>query len=309
MAGGDYGRIRHTFWTDPDIKRALSPEQKVLLLYYFTSPHRTLVGLYYCPLEYAASETGLPLERVREWTDGALSQFVTYDHTTEEILVHRAGRHQVGDELKAADNQCKAIVKALSEAHSPTLVRKFLDLYRHWPIAFKAPSDKTDPPSEPLASPSEAKAVAVTEQKHELPGSKEPDGEPSNDEGRTDPETVWKQSHRDIAGAIRKYAWLDGDPPHVQSANGRRWGMQNELSIAKELLKQYTPEELIGGLEFWRSVHATPEGEQFSLAFAYKEGQRWRIDLPVNAWQHREEDGAPVVDLVAKLRMGSRDAA
>ena len=42
MSGGDYGRVRHTFWTDPDIKRALSPEQKALLLYFFTSPHRTL---------------------------------------------------------------------------------------------------------------------------------------------------------------------------------------------------------------------------------------------------------------------------
>lgn len=164
MSGGDYGRVRHTFWTDPDIKRALSPEQKALLLYYFTSPHRTLIGLYYCPLEYAASETGIPLASVREWTLGTLARFVTYDESTEEVLVHRAGKHQVGDELKERDNQRKAIEKALAEAHSPRLIAKFLDLYPHWSLAVEKPV--VPPPSKPLESPSEAKAVAVTEQEH-----------------------------------------------------------------------------------------------------------------------------------------------
>lgn len=160
MTGGDYGRIRHTFWTDPDIKRALTPEQKTLLLYYFTSPHRTLIGLYYCPMEYAASETGIPVERVREWTLGALARFVTYDEQTEEIFVHRAGRHQVGEQLSAKDNQRKAVEKALTEAHSQTLVRRFLELYAHWPLTFET-APAPEPPSKGVERGSEAKAVAV----------------------------------------------------------------------------------------------------------------------------------------------------
>jgi 5-methylcytosine-specific restriction endonuclease McrA len=87
MAGGDYGRIRHTFWTDPDIKRVLTSEQKALLLYFFTSPHSNLIGLYYCPLSYAAAEVGLPIEQVRLWTFGALSRFVTYNEASEEVRI------------------------------------------------------------------------------------------------------------------------------------------------------------------------------------------------------------------------------
>lgn len=163
MSGGDYGRIRHTFWTDPDIKRVLNPEQKTLLLYFFSSPHRTLIGLYYCPLEYAASETGIELARVREWTAGALSRFVTYDEQTEEILVHRAGKHQVGEHLAEKDHQRKAVVKALQEAHSAKLVRAFLALYPHWNLNVSPPEGGepvAEAPSEPLPSPSEAKAVS-----------------------------------------------------------------------------------------------------------------------------------------------------
>lgn len=92
MAGGDYGRIRHTFWTDPDIKRVLTSEQKALLLYFFTSPHSNLTGLYYCPLGYAAAEVGLPIEQVRAWTLGALSAFVGYDEETAEVRILERSR-------------------------------------------------------------------------------------------------------------------------------------------------------------------------------------------------------------------------
>ena len=141
MAGGDYGRIRHTFWTDPDIKRSLTPEQKVLLLYWFSSPHSNMVGLFYCPLEYVALETGLPLDKVREWTLGALSRFVSYDEKTEEVLVHRAAKHQITEHLQATDKRLKAIKRSLAEAHSKPLLRAFLTLYADWPLGIEAPPE------------------------------------------------------------------------------------------------------------------------------------------------------------------------
>jgi hypothetical protein len=302
MAGGDYGRIRHTFWTDPDIKRALTPEQKTLLLYYFTSPHRTLIGLYYCPLEYAAGETGIPLERVREWTFGALSRFVTYDEQTEEILVHRAGKHQVGDELKERDNQRKAIEKALHEAHSSCLVRKFLSLYAHWPIDFQAPPEpqpeEKKAPSEPLASPSEAIAVAEqgTTAEETLPNGSG-GGPPEDESPEPDPDAVWNEARPRIAGLIRSVAWLGGSPPQVRTRGRQPWSMKNELSIAKELLKQFTPDELCGGLERYRETHGTPEDQQFTLALVYAEGDRWRISLAVEQWRQKLIDaGDPEQD-------------
>lgn len=138
-AGGEYGIVLHKFWTDPDIKRVLSPEQKSLLLYWFTGPRSNLIGLYYCPLIQVADDTGIPPETVREWTLGPLARFVTYDERTEEVLVHRAGRHRIGETLSQKDNRIKAIQKVLSGAHSDALVGVFLDLYSHWPLGFKRP--------------------------------------------------------------------------------------------------------------------------------------------------------------------------
>lgn len=150
-----YARVARTFWTDPDIKRRLTPEQKELLLYYFTSPHGNMIGLYYLPLEYASSETGLDLADVRSWTAGELADFVSYDEETEEVLVHRAAVHQIGPELKAGDNRAKAIDRILVDAHSPRLVQRFHDLYAHWPITNPLPCGK-EPTEGPSEAPSEA---------------------------------------------------------------------------------------------------------------------------------------------------------
>jgi hypothetical protein len=168
MAGGDYGRVRHTFWTDPEIKRGLGAEAKLLLLYYFTNSHTNLCGLYYLPLDYAALETGLPLEKVREWTLNDLRRFVSYDERTEEVLVHRLTRHQVADTLSEKDKRLGRLLKDLDAAHSITLIRQFHELYAGWPIGQPPPAPK-EAPSKPLRSPFEAIAVAVTEHDTDRP--------------------------------------------------------------------------------------------------------------------------------------------
>lgn len=167
-----YCRVAPTFWTDPDVKRPLTRDQKLLALYYFTSPHTNMIGLYYCPFEYVAAETGLAIDDVREWTLGPLAKFATYDLETEEILVHRAARHQIGEQLKPKDNRVGAIERILHDTHSAKLVGRFRALYPDWPIHFGAPSPNgkerpaapvPEGPPKPLPSPSEALAVAVTD--------------------------------------------------------------------------------------------------------------------------------------------------
>lgn len=139
MAGGNYGRVRVTFWTDPDIKRKLTAEQKTLLLYYFSSPHGNMIGLYYCPPMFAADETGISVDRVREWTNGPLAPFVSYDEDTEEVFVRKLAEHQVGTELKDGDKRIPAVVKALREVHSKSLLREFLTTYVGWPLGITPP--------------------------------------------------------------------------------------------------------------------------------------------------------------------------
>lgn len=158
-----YARVARTFWTDPDIKRRLTPEQKELLLYYFTSPHGNMVGLYYLPLEYAASETGLDLEDIRSWTGDELAAFVSYDEETEEVLVHRAAVHQIGADLKEGDNRVKAVNRILVDAHSHRLVRRFLEIYSAWPLIDPLPRGRVQeegPSKAPSQAPSKPDAVA-----------------------------------------------------------------------------------------------------------------------------------------------------
>jgi hypothetical protein len=156
MSGGDYGRIRHTFWTDPDIKRKLSPDEKLLLVYLFSSPHSNMIGLYHLPLEYAALETGLSVDSIRSSISASLSPFVSYDDATEEVFVHRAARHQIADELQATDKRAAAVRKALAETHSEILRGLFARMYPTWPHGIEAPSpsEKVDKeaPSKPLRS-------------------------------------------------------------------------------------------------------------------------------------------------------------
>lgn len=306
MAGGDYGRVRHTFWTDPDIKRVLTPEQKTLLLYYFTSPHRTLIGLYYCPLEYAASETGLPLEQVREWTTGALSRFVTYDVQTEEILVHRAGRHQVGDVLAEKDNQRKAIEKACAEAHSATLVRRFLELYEHWSLAVPVPPEP-EAPSKPLASPFEAKAVAVAVTEQEETEAKASEAAPRC-EGMEPGDSALPML---VAPLVREHLWLGKDPPH-EKIGDRRSDMGREITAAKHLAKMYGVDAVVGMIPYARMALNVTDGRRLSLLYFVKGDRQDRIHLAMAQWRSEEEKKATedprVMDLLARLERKVADA-
>lgn len=153
MAGGDYGRVRHTFWSDPDVKRKLSPGQKLLLLYFFSNPHTNLCGIYHLPLEYAALETGLDLEDVRRWTAGELGRFVSYDDDTEEVFVHRLAKHQVGEDLSPRDKRAPRIRSEVEGVHSRRLSSLFADTYASWGIVPATPAPEA--PSKPLGSPFE----------------------------------------------------------------------------------------------------------------------------------------------------------
>jgi hypothetical protein len=181
VAGEEYRRIVLTFWTDPEVKRPLTRDQKLLLLYFCTSPHSNMIGLYYCPLAYASNETDIPVEEVRKHVHGPLAKFLSYDEQTEEVFVHALAKHNLGDELTIGtdkrtgdpkpDHRIGAVKKLLEACHSTRLVRLFLQKYgERYHLEMPLP-DNREAPTEPLASPypspSEAKAVtkhSITEQ-------------------------------------------------------------------------------------------------------------------------------------------------
>lgn len=160
MAGENYRRIVPSFWTDPDIKRHLALEDKMLLLYYFTSPHSNMIGLYYCPIAYAAAETGLSAAAIKDSLAHQLAPFVTFDTETEEVLVHAAARHQIGAELQGEDHRKKAVRRLLEGSHSSRLKRAFLLKYATWNLGVLIPED-AGAPLEPLQSPLQAPTQAI----------------------------------------------------------------------------------------------------------------------------------------------------
>lgn len=131
MAEEEYGKVVVSFWRDPKL-RHLDPMARYLALYYFTCPHKNMAGLFYCPIIFASKETGLPATQIQELLKGPLSPFMTYDETSEEILVHRMARRQVGATIKGGDNRLTPILKTVQGAHSQSLVTLWKQLHRDW---------------------------------------------------------------------------------------------------------------------------------------------------------------------------------
>lgn len=308
MAGGDYSRVRQTFWTDPDIKRVLSAEQKALLLYFITSPHANMIGLYHCPLEYAAAEVGLDVDDVSEWVAGPLSRFLSYDFATEEVLVHNYARHQIAETLKAEDKRMKRVVAELASVHSKHLVRRFLELYADWTIPFDAPAEDptegdhhhTEAPSKGLrrgfrnvGKPLRSHSIALHSRDVSLsslcsesgaasaPPVKRVDGgdeasvvplprpatNPPPESGGDDAE-----DHKQVLARYRAEAvtiildelWQStrDRPP---GRFGRDWSLDRELSIWRDMVKRYDPEEVNGAMRVMRRVGGFGDLEPLSL--------------------------------------------
>ncbi len=161
-----YRKIVLSFWTDHDIRR-LTLEQRALLLYFFTSPHSNMIGLYFLPIGYVLVETGIASEAVLSHLTGALSRFVTYDRETEEVFVHNMARYQITDVLKADDNRKLSVQRLLAKTASSRLRHQFLTRYAHWDLV--VPTSTEAPPQGAsiaagegaLEGPHQAKAVAV----------------------------------------------------------------------------------------------------------------------------------------------------
>lgn len=322
MAQTGYGRVQRGFWTDPDIKRVLTPEQKVLLIYYFTSPHSNMAGLYYCPLSYVADEVGLPLESVREWTLGPLSRFVTYDEWSDEILVHRALIHQVETgQLKEGDKRRKAIEAILHGAHSRRLVRRFLELYADWqfdvpmPPPSGAPSEDQEAPSKPLGMPlgmplpkplrshSSYRAVtdaeAYTDASH--PAGAAVENSAGGEQATDPPEQPAPDEPSDadmyalLAPLIRQHVWLGKGPPDDAP---KGWGMGRDLSICRQLMRKggFSLTDFAGGLSMCRDPAAgdiVPPSKPITMAYFNRAGRMDLIQQLVHAYR-KKSDWGPV---------------
>lgn len=151
----DYGKVSPQFWvgrTGKSLRGDL--EAQVVALYLMTSPHANMIGVYYCPIDYIAKETGIPMEGASKALQRLIdADFCTYEHDSEWIFVHKFAEHQIGEELKATDKRVQGVVNELAKIPKDQCWQSFRARYA---VPFNLP---------PLASPIEAPSEPLRSQK------------------------------------------------------------------------------------------------------------------------------------------------
>lgn len=102
------------FWvghTGRDLARAGNHAQLVAL-YLLSNPLANYTGLYRLPLIYIANDLNMPLDNVRDALKAIeKTGFAKYDEASEYVWIVECARHQLGEDLKPADNKVKYVNK------------------------------------------------------------------------------------------------------------------------------------------------------------------------------------------------------
>ena len=129
-----YRTIDAKFWTDPKV-RQLSTTNKLLFLYFITSPHAHFSGLYYMPNTTVSHETGIRLADVGKGIDTLSGvEIVMADTLSELIWVVNMYRYQ-----SHSEKLLKNIGKHLGDLHNSALIGAFLDHYSDLEIPYRYP--------------------------------------------------------------------------------------------------------------------------------------------------------------------------
>lgn len=178
--GPPYRRVVGAFWSDPDVKRPLSLEQKGFLLYLITNGHSHPCGIYGLPPLYVRDELDMEETRLRELFEGPMTPFALYDWRTEEVFVVNMGKHQIGETLLPRDNRVRWVVNHLQGIHSQSLLRRFANRYSDWGLPWK---EILIEGSEDPCADAEMEGASQPLQKGLPEGLRKPDPDPDPDPG------------------------------------------------------------------------------------------------------------------------------
>jgi hypothetical protein len=197
----EYGTVTPQFWignTGKALRGDLAAQ--VVALYLMTSPHANMIGVYYCPLDYIAKETGLPLEGASKALARLIEgEFCSVDGVTEEVFVTRMAAYQIGEQLQAKDKRCLGIARELEKVSSAQLQKGFRAIYS---VAFHLP--KVGTKLSPSKGPSKPETGAGTGPETYLPGF-------------TRFWEVWPKSERKDAQGKCHESWVKGKAePHTE---------------------------------------------------------------------------------------------
>lgn len=152
----DYGIVSPKFWTgDTGKQLRTDPLAQVLALYLMTSPHATMIGVYYCPVMYMAHETGLGMEGASKALARLIEMgFCLFDEASETVFVTNMAAYQIAERLKADDKRVLGIRREVEKMPAGEIKSAFLATYS---VAFHLSDDEEiagplQGPSKPLPS-------------------------------------------------------------------------------------------------------------------------------------------------------------
>jgi hypothetical protein len=170
----DYGAVSPKFWTGGTGKALRGDAQAQLVaLYLMTSPHANMIGVYYCPVDYIAKETGLSIEGASEALRRLSKEdFCTYDAEAEWVFVHNFAANQIGESLKPDDKRVKGIANEIAKVPNGLCLAAFKARYAS---AFHIPASPSEAPSE-APSKGQQKPLRSQEQEQEQEQKQEQKG-------------------------------------------------------------------------------------------------------------------------------------
>lgn len=127
----DYGIVSPKFWTgDTGKQLRQDPQCQVLALYLMTSPHATMIGVYYCPIMYMAHETGLGMEGATKALARLIEMgFCTFHEASETVFVTNMAAYQIAEQLKADDKRVTGIRREVEKMPAGEIKSAFLATY------------------------------------------------------------------------------------------------------------------------------------------------------------------------------------
>lgn len=167
----DYGKVSPQFWVGATGRKLRgNVEAQLVALYLMTSPHANMIGVFYCPIDYIAKETGLTLEGASKGLQSLIeADFCTFEADSEYVFVHQFAANQVGEELKPSDKRVQGVMNELAKVPKGQCWQAFRARYA---VPYNLPIDGQK--AKPLPSPSDAPSKPETEAGTEAGTDKKP---------------------------------------------------------------------------------------------------------------------------------------
>ncbi len=147
-----YRKVNTGYWKGKLARRIRGDmDAHALAFYLLSNPHGNMIGLYWMPLDYAAMDLGISIERVeaameklsspnRMEQSGSTSKviqvdpgFVLYDFESDWAFIREAARHEFGDDPNPDDKRngslWRCLGSTLEECRGSAVGKAFIDKY------------------------------------------------------------------------------------------------------------------------------------------------------------------------------------